>query len=163
MAEIGPRDTGGRGLESAGRYIADVRQAIAPRGGTVAENSSGNVGTVSRYLAPVRNAIAPRSAGGSAFQSIAPASAAGSSSAAGAAVGPYRYYPGDDAFSTLADLFTRTFGADNPAAGTTQYGVVPTQVGGSGSSNSILLLIVLALAGLGIWYFYFRKKGGADA
>lgn len=173
MAAIEPRDTGGRTIESSSRYLAPARDPIAPRG----VGTSGGGDLVSRFLAPVRQALAPRQVGGRSvvpwtdlgptinIPNVIPGTGMGGGGAPTAdpnAAGPYRYYPGDDAFSVLADLFTRTFGADNPQQGTTQYGVVPTEVGGSGgSSNAILMLLVVGLAGVGIWYFYFRKGGEA--
>jgi len=177
MAAIEPRDTGGRTIEPSSRYIAPARDPIAPRG--VGASDGGNSGgdVVSRFLAPVRQALSPRQIGGRGIvpwtdlgptiniPNVVPGTGmgggVGASPADPNATGPYRYYPGDDAFSVLADLFTRTFGADNPQQGTTQYGVVPTEVGGGGGgSNAILMLMIVGLAGVGIWYFYFRKKGG---
>lgn len=162
----------------AERWVAPVRDAIAPRDSGRAFASDSPSTAVERWVAPARDAIAPRGEGRSfsdllpdlsgftlpswAVGAFSPSSPAGTA-AQPQAPGAYRYYPGDDAFSVLADLFTRTFGADNPQQGTTQYGVVPTQVGGGGSGNGLLILAVLGLAGVGIWWFYFRKKGTANA
>lgn len=70
---------------------------------------------------------------------------------------PTRYYEGNDPFSVLSDLYLRAFGSDESRQGTTQYSVVPQEIGGSsGGSSVFLILLVLVGAGFGIWYFYFR-------
>ena len=151
------------------------REPIASRdsGRAIETPSSGDS---SRWIAPVRESTAlirqgprdyssdPYVAEPTGLPTWAVGPLGGSSAAdpgTGVSATGQRYYPGDDPFSVMADLFLRAFGADNPQAGEQQYSVVPQEVGGGGG-NSILMLLILAGAGFAIYWFYFRKKGGAS-
>lgn len=119
-----------------------------------------NTGTPSPRTVSTRAPIYRGGSGPRSFAPVGSTAASGSGSASGEsgseAKSPY-FYDVNDRLGLLADLFLRTFGGTDPLQGTTQYSVVPQQVGGSsGGSNIGLMLLVLGLAGVGIWYFYYR-------
>lgn len=156
-----PTRSNDTGSNAISRYIAPAREPLAPRGG------SRTLSDLPYDNSPV-NPNLPTIIPG---QGILPGWLyynwpTNPPADPGSTVDPttgQRFYPGDDPFSVLADLYLRAFGADNPQSGTTQYSVVPTEVGGGGGGSSLLMLVVLAAAGFGIYWFYFRKKGGEHA